>query len=199
LRSTRILLGLLVTLLAGSDAWAETMRLFAVPPTQSDNTMSTERPAQVHGPSDVGRLTGGIVFGLSPNEVNALLPKPAPGFEWAGLPNASEYPDDVRYFWVRLDTTADLRAGVNACAGTNSYVVFLFGPRGLFRVSWRLLPDNECPSTPAAAEDIFGRYLTIDQAALLATHYRAGKAEAVEITDPTASYLIPYRWDNRRR
>ena len=69
---------------------------------------------------------------------------------------------------------------------------------GLFRISWRLLPDDECPSTRAAADEIYARYLAIDGIAALASHYRAGKAEVVEVTDPSVDYLIPYRWTNRQ-
>ena len=161
--------------------------------------MSRDHPADILGPSDLANLTGGIVFGLSPAEVNAKLPTPTPGVEWIDLPFASEYPDEVRYFWVRFDAMAEPREGKNACVGANSYVVFLFRDRGLFRISWRLLPDDNCPSTRAAAEDIYARYLAIDGAAALASHYRAGKAEVVEATDPTVDYLIPYRWANRQR
>ena len=46
---------------------------------------------------------------------------------------------------------------------------------------------------------VFARYLAIDREASLATHYRAGKAEVVEITDPNAGYLMPFRWENRGR
>jgi hypothetical protein len=178
---------------------AETKQIFTIPPTQWDNGMSRDRPALIYSPSDLANLTGGIVFGLSPAELNAKLPTPAPHIEWADLPFANEYPGDVRYFWVRLDAVRDLRAGINGCVGANSYIVFLFRERGLFRISWRLLADNDCPSPNAAAAEIFARYLAIDRSVSLATHYRAGKAEVVEITDPNADYLIPYRWTNRQR
>lgn len=161
--------------------------------------MARDRPAQIHGASDLANLTGGIVFGLSPSDVNVRLPTPQPGLEWAGLPSATEYPDDVRYFWVRFDAMRDLSAGVTSCVGANSYVVFMFRTRGLFRISWRLLADAACASPRAAAEEIYGRFLAIDMAAAIATHYRPGKAEAVEVTDPNAGYLIPFRWDNRQR
>lgn len=161
--------------------------------------MSRDRPTRLFGPSDLANLTGGIVFGLSPAEVNAKLPTPTPGVEWANLPFATEYPDEVRYFWVRLDAVREPRDVINACVGANSYIVFLFRDRGLFRISWRLLPDNDCPSTRAAAESIYARYLAIDGTVALAAHYHAGKAEAVEVTDPTVDYLIPYRWANRQR
>jgi hypothetical protein len=187
---------LLVPLTAAS---AETKRIFLVPPTRWDNAMSRDQPAQIPGPSDLANLTGGIVFGLSPAEVNAKLPTPTPGVEWVELPFATEYPDEVRYFWVRLDAVRQLPAGATACTGASSYIVFLFRNRGLFRISWRLLPDDQCPSTRAAAEDIYARSLAIDGPTSLASHYRAGKAEVVEITDPGVDYLIPYRWANRQR
>ncbi len=139
------------------------------------------------------------MFGLSPNEVNTKLPTPTPAIDWATLPSASEYPDDVRYFWVRFDATQELKDGINSCVGATSYIVFMFRQRGLFRISWRMPEDAGCPSTRAAAEDILGRFLAIDRSAALTIHYRAGNAEVVEITDPNADYLLPYRWTNRRR
>lgn len=182
-----------------NHASAETKRIFAIPPTQWDNAMSTEHPARFFSPSDLGNLTGGIVFGLSPGGVNERLPTPTPGAEWGDLPFANEYPGDVRYFWVRFDAIRDPGNAAADCVGASSYVVFLFRGRALFRVSWRLLPDKDCPSPRAAAEDIYARYLAIDRSVSLATHYHAGKAEAVEITDPNADDLMPYRWANRQR
>ena len=180
-----------------APAVAETKRIFIVPPMQWDHEMSRDRTAHVQSPSDLADLTGGIVFGLSPSEVNAQLPVPTQGVEWADLPFATEYPDEVRYFWVRLDAMRDPGDGITGCVGANSYVVFLFRKRSLFRVSWRLLPDNYCASTRVAAEDIFARFVAMDRTVVLATHYRPGKADAVEITDPTVDYLMPYRWANR--
>jgi hypothetical protein len=190
------LMALCVPLTAAS---AQTKRIFTVPPTLWDNSMSRDLPAQILGPSDLANLTGGIVFGLSPAEVNAKLPAPTPGVEWIELPFASEYPDEVRYFWARLDAEGKPLADTTACTGAGSYIVFLFRNRGLFRISWRLLPDDQCPSTRDAAEDLYARYLAIDGAAALASHYRAGKAEVVEVTDPGVDYLIPYRWTNRQQ
>ena len=189
----------LLPLLTVAPAMAETKRIFVVPPVQWDQTLTRDRPAQVHGPTELGRLTGGIVWGLSPAQVNALLPVPASGVDWASLPFANEYPEDIRYFWTRLDAAPELREGMGDCMGGGSHVVFLFRSRGLFRISWRLLPDAACASPRAAAEDVFARFLAVDRAAALTTHYRAGKAEVVETTDPNASYLIPIRWENRRR
>jgi hypothetical protein len=190
---------LMAMLVPQTAALAETKRIFAVPPTLWDNSMSRDQPAHILGLSDLANLTGGIVFGLSPAEVNAKLPMAAPGVEWIDLPFASEYPDEVRYFWVRLDAAQTPLAGMTGCTGATSYVVFLFRDRGLFRISWRLLPDDKCPSTHTAAEDIYARYLAIDGTISLASHYQAGKAEVVEVTDPSVDYLIPYRWTNRQQ
>ena len=170
-----------------------------IPPILWDRTMSRDRPAWIHGPTTLGAMTGGVTFGLSAVEVNGHLPMPAEGIDWDALPFANEYPEEVRYFWTRLDGVTDLKEGISGCTGTNSHVVFLFRVRGLFRVSWRLMPDAACPSTRAAAEGLYARYLGIDRAGALSTHYRAGRAEVVEITDPNAGYLIPYRWTNRQR
>lgn len=191
--------GLLVALLVPLAAAAgETKRIFAVPPTSWDHTMSRDQPTQVLGPSDLANQTGGIVFGLSPAEVNAKLTTPATGIAWGNLPFATEYPDEVRYFWVRLDALPDAEQ-VSACTGSGSYAVFLFRDRALFRISWRLLPDAGCPSTRAAAETLYARCLAVDGTAALASHYRAGMAEVVEVTDPAADYLMPYRWANQQR
>ena len=202
MRRIRLPFLLLAWLLALSHpspgAAAETKRIFTVPPRQWDNAMSRDRAARLYGASDLGNLTGGIQFGLTPAEVNAKLPASTPGTEWSELPFANEYPEDVRYFWVRLDAMRELRDGITGCAGASSYIVFLFYNRVLFRISWRLLPDKDCPSPRAGAEELYARYLGIDQAVAVATHYIAGGADAVEITDPTKSFLLPYRWRNQR-
>ena len=182
-----------------SHAAEETKRLFALPPLQWDREQSRDKPARIHGPSDLGNLTGGIVFGMQPADVNRKLPNPAVGVDWAGLSSAAEYPEDIRYFWIPFDESKDLTAGVTSCAGTNSQIVFLFRASGLFRMSWRLVADPRCPSPRLAAEDVYARFLAIDRAAALTTHYRPNKAETVDVTDPGASFLIPIRWVNRQR
>jgi hypothetical protein len=197
-RLAGLLAWLAVELLSALPAPAQTKRIFPVPPMQWDSQMTQGRPALNFSPSDLGNLTGGITFGISPYELNAKLPVQAPGVEWGDLPFATEYPTDVRYFWARLDAMRDLKSGINGCFGASSYVVFLFTNHQLFRVSWRLLPDADCASTVAAAEDIYGRFLAIDRTVSVAAHYRAGNAEVVEITDPGTDYLQPYRWENRQ-
>ena len=177
----------------------ETKRIYTVAPLRWDTGMTAVRPAQSQTPGDLANLTGGIVFGMTPNDGNNRLPEPAFGVAWSSLPMAKEFPEDVRYFWVRLEGARDLRAGVDHCVGANSYVAFLFRSRGLFRFSYRLFPDAECPSVDAAAGDIFARYVRLYRTIAIATHYATGSAVAVEVNDPTSDYLTPTRWLNRER
>ena len=177
----------------------ETKRLFTVPPLQWDHDMSGFRPGVTHGPSDIAALTGGIVFGMRPSDVDAKLPSPAKNLSWETMPFATEYPEDVRYFWVRFAAAPAPHAENGHCVGAPSYVVFFFRAGHLFRMSWRLLPDESCPSPRAAAEDIYAKWLAIDRSAAVSTHYSPNQAEVVEVTDPTADELLPIRWDNRKR
>lgn len=174
-------------------------RIFAVPPVQWDNSLLTSRPASQQTASDLANLTAGIVFGLTPADVNTRLPEPALGVSWSSLPTAIEFPEDVRYFWTRLAGAQDLQAGIASCAGANSYIVFLFRSRGLFRLSYRFVPDAACPDPAPAVADIFARYLQIGSDVALAVHYSSGGVQVVDITDPTADYLIPLRWRNNAR
>jgi hypothetical protein len=174
-------------------------RIFAVPPLQWDADMLSARSALHETSSDLANLTAGIIFGLSPTDVDTLLPDPAPGVSWNSLPAASEFPEDVRYFWTRLAGSQDLQAGISTCAGANSYIVFLFRSRGLFRISYRFVPDAACPDPSSAVAAIFARYLLLGRSVALAVHYRSGGVHVVDVSDPTADYLIPMRWQNRAR
>lgn len=180
-------------------AAAETRQILSVPPIQWDHDMTTFRPGVTHGPSDVSALTGGIMFGMRPSEVDARLPAPIKNLAWDNLPFATEYPENVRYFWTRFSAAPPPHPDDGHCAGAASYVVFFFRNDRLFRVSWRLLPDDSCPNPRAAATDIYARWLTIDRSAALATHYAPNQAEVVEVTDPTIDELVPIRWENRKR
>ena len=155
----------------------------------AQNAPATECDSLAGHPNDPQRKAPG----LTPDKINAAAAVPA--CEAA----VRQYPNDVRYFWARLEDVRALREGIKGCVGANSYVVFLFSNRGLFRISWRLPPDASCPSPSGAALDLYARYLSLDGAAAVATHYRANKTEAVEITDPGAGYLMPFRWENRQR
>lgn len=176
-----------------------TKQIIVVPPLQWDSAMATFSPIYHHVPNDVGRLTNGILFGMRPREVNALLAQPVAGISWSALPLANEFPEDVRYFWIRLADARGLQAGVTSCVGEGSYLVFLFRSRGLFRISYRLVPDKICPSVSAAATAILAHYAVMGQNVVISMRYRNGNAEVVDIVDPGAGYLVPIRWQTRRR
>jgi hypothetical protein len=169
-------------------------RIFLPPPVRWDNPMLSSRPALQQTATDFGNLTGGIVFGMSPSEVNAHLPDPYPGLSWAGLASANEYPGEVRYFGAPIDRIGSLRMDPTACSGSTSYLVFLFAPNGLFRLSYRLIADKSCADTDEAAQAIFARYVTIGQSVALSVRYQTGKTAVVDVTDPGAGYLTPIRW-----
>ncbi len=173
------------------------LHILVPPPTKWDHQMLATHPALNQTVSNFKAITGGIAFGMPPAGVNAKLPVPEPGIAWTSLPQATEFQDDVRYFWTRLDGVHELRAGATACAGAGSYIVFLFQQRGLFRVSYRLTPDAACPNVAAAADEIFGRYVGIAQDIAQSVHYRVGTMEVVDITDPTAGELVGVRWQPR--
>jgi|GEM_PF-2100460 len=176
----------------------ETKHILTPPPLRWDRQMLSGRPALSQTITDFAAITTGITFGLDPSAVNAKLPAPAPGVAWGSLPAAGEFQDDIRYFWVRLEGLTDLHAGATACLGVDSYIVFLFQQRGLFRMSYRLAPDATCPNVNDAAEEIFGRYVSIATDIAQSVHYRAGSLEIVDISDPTASgYLVATRWHPR--
>ena len=171
--------------------------IFAVPPAVWDRKMVSARPLLSQTVSDFAAIVDGIVFGMGPAEVNARMPVPAQGVTWTALPQATEFTDDVRYFWVKFDDAPNMRAGTSACVGDESYIVFLFKARGLFRISYRLMPSAACPRTTDAMGQIFGRFVSITADIALGVHYRAGPLDVVDITDATAGYLLATRWQPR--
>jgi hypothetical protein len=168
--------------------------IFAAPPLQWDATMSTYRRALHQTATDFSNLTGGVVFGMSPKQVNALLPEPFPAMSWNALALANEFPGEARYLTVPIAHAGPLRMDLAACAGAASYVVFLFSSQGLFRLSYRLIADKICSDTNPAAQALFARYVPIETNVALSVRYRRGRTEVVDITDPTAGYLTPIRW-----
>lgn len=176
------------------DAPVSPVRIFSPPPVRWDHAMANASPALHQGRSDFIVLTGGVFFGLLPHEVNALLPVPSPAVDSATLPEAPEFSTDVRYFWIPFQDAGSLRMGTKGCSGNGSYLVFLFSSSGLFRLSYRLVPDKACPSVDATARDIFARYVTLGPSVALSVRYQTGTAEVVDVTDPGASFLIPVRW-----
>ena len=198
------ILTLLVTLAGLGGAWPATAQdapvnkpIMAPPPSQWDNKMLSGRPLLSQTVSDFAAIAAGIQFGMGPAEVNDHMPSPAKGISWSALPAAVEFQNDVRYFWIRFEDSRDLRMGATGCAGADSYIVFLFQPSGLFRISFRLVPDAACPRPAAAAAEVFKRYVAISTDIALSVHYRAGAMEIVDVTDPTAGYLLATRWQPR--
>jgi hypothetical protein len=198
--SRAVLLALMLLLLPRAPAAAQgtaeqiAPRIYLPPPLQWDIAMFTPKPALQQMASDFGLLTGGIVFGMTPGAANARLPNPLPSQTWNTLQSANEYPGEVRYFWLRLNDLPGWLGPATGCIGDASYVVFLFSPRGLFRLSFRLLPDPSCSDTTDAALRLFARYVTIGPTVALSVHYRTRDAQVVDVTDPSASFLIPTRW-----
>lgn len=192
------LLGVIPCLLPAARALAAEppagKRILTVAPMQWDRDALTVQPNRRQTMTDFANLTGGVLFGMNPGDVNNVLPTQSQGISWSKLPPAREFSDDARYVWVRLDAARDLAAGIDHCAGESSYVALLFYARGLFRLSYRLIPDANCPSVSAAAADVFARYLAISPNLALSVHYRSGPVDVVDINDPTVSYLIPQRW-----
>lgn len=189
-----LLAGIVCALPAAAQTASNNKPILAPPPSVWDHQMLSGRPLLSQTVSDFAAITNDILFGMGPGEANDHLPTPAAGVSWNTLPPATEFQDDVRYFWVRFQDAGALRVGATACVGPDSYIVFLFRPRGLFRISYRLLPSAACPTPIDAAEQIFGRYVTLSTDIALSVHYRAGPIEVVDVTDPTAGYLIATRW-----
>ncbi len=171
--------------------------ILAPPPSQWDRQMLSGRALLGQTITDFTAITGGITFGMGPGEVNAHMPSPAKGVSWVAMPQATEFQDDIRYFWVRFEDARDLQMGATACVGDESYIVFLFRPSGLFRISYRLMPSAACPRPADATAEIFGRYVAITTDIALSVHYKAGPMEVVDVTDSTAGYLLATRWQPR--
>jgi hypothetical protein len=179
---------------ADSPQAGATLRVFVPPPLEWNHRTMTARSALSQTPYDLARINGGLVFGMTPEQVAAQLPGMPSDLAWNTLRTAREYSADVRYFWVRLDDLPDWRKRLGGCIGNASYAAFLFSQHGLFRVSFRLLPDAACASVTDAALDLFARYVTIGPDIALSVHYRSAAAEVVDVTDPTATQLAPVRW-----
>lgn len=173
--------------------------ILMTPPLQWETSMLGSRPIWHQSINDLALLTGGILFGMSPRDVNTTLPDPTPGLDWAKLPLATEFPEDVRYFWIRMHGSKAKLLRTENCTGHASYVTFLFRSRGLFRISFRFLADEDCPSTNAAATEIMARYVLMPREVVQSMHYRNGQVEVVDLVDPASGYLVGVRWLQRGR
>ena len=101
---------------------------------------------------------GGLTFGLKPEEVSQHLPNRSNALHWDDLPEAKEF---TRGRALCLDADAGCRHAVarpvKSCFGDASYVVLLFRNKALFRVSWRFLPDQECPNPTRRGGGLYAR------------------------------------------
>jgi hypothetical protein len=98
-----------------------------------------------------GKGIGPFRFGMSPAQVDALLPRSFGGIDWQGLPVARGYKNaDVRYFWAPLSEFVTDGSGTSLyealpafhpCWSGKSYITFEFAAAQLVHLSVRLLPD----------------------------------------------------------
>jgi len=163
-----------------------TRRILVVPPLQWDDMGVASHIAVQQSTSDLARLMGGLNFGLKAEEVSQHLPTIGGALHWADLP-------DARFVRMPMQGAGDLRAPVTACFGAPSNVVLLFRNNALFRVSWRFLPDQSCPSPRDAAAALYAAYVPLAATLAVSTHYRTGPAEVVDVTDPGAEPSIAQR------
>ena len=170
------------------------LRVHVPPPLEWNRRTLVTRPGLSQTPYDLGRINGDVMFGMTPEQLVPVIPGLPSALTWNDLRAAREYGTDVRFFWLKLDDLPVWRKLTSACVGNSSYVAFLFVRELLFRISFRLIPDRDCPSVTNAALDLFDHYMAIDPTIALSVHYRAQAAEVVDITDPKQSALIPIRW-----
>jgi hypothetical protein len=175
----------------------QTRRILVLPTIQWDKDGVAWQYGSQQTATNLARVMGDLRFGLIPEEVNQHLPNPAPDLHWSDLPVAGEFPEDVRYVWMPMRAAGQLRAPVTSCFGEASYVVLLFRTQGLFRVSWRFMPDPSCPDPANAADDLYAAYVPIPTTVAVTAHYRTGYAAVVDVTDPGAGLLIAQRWQMR--
>jgi hypothetical protein len=101
--------------------------------------------------STFGSGIGPFKLGMTPSEVNTLLPQSFGTVAWSALPVAPEYrTTEVRYFWIHLsEFSGEGEQGAfkqplqvfAPCWNGQSYVTFLFTEQLLTRISVRLYPD----------------------------------------------------------
>ena len=172
-------------------------RILSLPTIQWDQDLAAWSYAAGQTVTNLTRVMGGLSFGLAPEEVNKLLPYPAPSLQWPDLPVAPEFPEEVRYVWLPMAGGGALRAAVKSCFGEPSYIVLMFRAGGLFRVSWRFLPDPVCRNPGPAAAELYAAFVPIDSQVAISAHYQSGYAEVVDVSDPSAGILINQRWQMR--
>jgi uncharacterized caspase-like protein len=103
-----------------------------------------------------------FVFGSRYEVVNAQLDTPFRIPTYDSLPKAAEYsPDDIRYFWVRLNALQAVQSEVKKlarepkCVDDVSYITFLFKNGSFFRISLRMHRTPQCRDYEWIREAIF--------------------------------------------
>ena len=174
-------------------------RIISLPTIEWDKDGVAWRYAHQQSGSDLELVMSGLRFGLIPEEAGQHLPNPTNALHWSDLPVASEFGDEVRYLWMPMQAAGRLRAPVTSCFGAPSYLVLLFTRNGLFRISWRFLPDHACADVRAAADEVYGAYTPLASTIAVTARYRTGFAEVLDVTDPRAGLLINQRWTMQGR
>jgi hypothetical protein len=199
-RAHRTLLAVLLAALAsvaGVAAAAQTpdttKHILVLPPLQWDDMGVSWHPIGQETASDLARVMGGLRFGLKPEEVSQRLPKLGAELHWADLPVAKEFHADVRFVRMPMQEAGKLSPPVTACFGASSYLALLFHDNALFQVSWRFLPDQNCPNLHDAADAVYAVYVPLAATIAISTHYRTGAVEVVDVTAPDAGPLAAQR------
>jgi hypothetical protein len=167
--------------------------ILVLPPVQWDAMGVARFPIGQQTASDLARVMGGLKFGLKPEQVSQHLPKLGAELHWTDLPVAKEFHADVRFLRMPMQQAGELSAPVTACAGASSYVALQFHDGVLFQVSWRFLPDRNCPDPRDAADQLYAVYVPLPATVATSTHYRTGPVEVVDVTDPDAGPLAAQR------
>lgn len=173
--------------------------ILVLPTLQWTATASAWRYAVLPNAGQIDALLGGLHFGMTPEAVGQHLPGRGSALHWDDLPNAKEYSGDVRYFWLPMQAADRLTNPIQSCYGAASSINLLFFNQGLFRISWRFLPDQKCPDVSDAAEDLYAAFVPIAPSVVISMHYTNGPAEVVDVTAPNAGPLISVRWQGRIR
>jgi hypothetical protein len=169
-------------------------QILILPTLQWDSDGERWRFAAEQSTMEVERALAGLNFGMTPQQVNNLLPHPGPALNFADMPAAPEFPEPVHYTWTHMVVAGKLMAPVKSCYGAASYIVVLFRASGLFRVSYRFLPDSNCPNPRPAADELYARFVPINSTIAFSVLYHTGYADVVDVTDPHSGILISERW-----
>jgi hypothetical protein len=186
---------------AGVAAAAQTLdatkRILVLPPLQWDAMGVASYPVTQQAASDLAQVMGGLRFGLKPEEVSQHLPTLGAALHWSDLSSAKDLSEDVRFIRMPMRGAGAQRAPVTACFGEPNNVVLLFRDNTLFRISWRFQPDQSCPNTQDAAEQLYAPYVLLTATLAVTTRYRVGSAEVVDVADPGAGPSNAQRWRER--